>query len=82
MVISYSILVSQNEAVHNNFDPSKMSNHNIKIKKMKTFNLNTRKIQTGILAFAGLLIAIILMVSFTNKEETTAENIDTTPAMK
>ena len=82
MVISYSILVSQNEAVHNNFDPSKMSNHNIKIKKMKTFNLNTRKIQTGILAFAGLLIAIILMVSFTNKEETTAENSDATPAMK
>tara|TARA_R110002051_G_scaffold87713_4_gene154506 strand:- start:62085 stop:63305 length:1221 start_codon:yes stop_codon:yes gene_type:complete len=49
---------------------------------MKTFNLNTRKIQTGILAFAGLLIAIIFMVSFTSKEETASENAASAPTMK
>lgn len=48
---------------------------------MKTFNLNTRKIQMAIFAFAGLLIAIILLVSFTAKEVSTTGSA-TAPAME
>ena len=43
--------------------------HKIKKDKMKALNLNKKKITTGILTVAGLLVAVIVAVAFTVTDE-------------
>lgn len=49
---------------------------------MKTFDLNTRKLQKRILAFAGILIAIIITVAFTTDKGTETGNAPASQEMQ